>query len=64
VALIVCNEWTEQSDGDNTKNVSGLIIWRLDTANLDKVCVIGRTPSNEKAQAIADDLSKWCLENG
>jgi hypothetical protein len=62
VALIVRNEWTEQSDGDS-KNVSGLVIWRVDTTKLDKACAIGRTTSNEEAQAIADDLSKRCLEN-
>ena len=62
VALIVHNEWTEQSDGDS-KNVSGLVIWRVDTTKLDKACAIGRTTSNEEAQAIADDLSKRCLEN-
>ena len=61
VALIVRNEWTED-DGDDSKNVSGLVIWRVDTTKLDKACVIGRTTSNEEAQAIADDLSKQCLE--
>jgi hypothetical protein len=60
VALIVRNEWTEQSDG---KTVSGLVIWRVDTSKLDKACADGRTTSNEEAQAIADDLSKRCLEN-
>ena len=62
VALIVRNEWTEQSDDGDSKNVSGLVIWRVDTTKLDKACAIGRTTSNEEAQAIADDLSKQCLE--
>ena len=64
VALIVRSEWTEQSaaDGDNSQNVSGLVIWRVDATKLDKTCAIGRTTSNEEAQAIADDLGKRCLE--
>jgi hypothetical protein len=62
VALIARNEWTEQSDGGDSKNVSGLVIWRVDTTKLDKACAIGRTTSNEEAQAIADDLRKRCLE--
>jgi hypothetical protein len=45
VALIVRNEWTEQSDGDS-KNVSGLVIWRVDTSKLDKACAVGRTTSS------------------
>ena len=62
VALIVRNEWTEQSDDGDRKIVSGLVIWRVDTTKLDKACAIGRTPSNEEAQAIADDLRRRCLE--
>ena len=62
VALIVRNAWTEQSDDGDSKNVSGLVIWRVDTTKLDKACAIGRTTSNEEAQAIADDLRKRCLE--
>jgi hypothetical protein len=62
VALIVRNEWTEQSDSDS-KTVSGLVIWRVDTSKLDKASAIGRTTSIEEAQAIADDLIKRCLEN-
>ncbi len=62
-ALIVRMDWTEQSDAGGTKDVSGLIIWRVDTTKLDQACVIGRTTSNEEASAIADDLSKRCLEN-
>jgi hypothetical protein len=62
-ALIVRMDWTEQSDAGDTKDVSGLIIWRVDTTKLDQACVIGRMTSNEEASAIADDLSKRCLEN-
>jgi hypothetical protein len=60
-ALIVRMEWTEQSDDRGTKDLSGLIIWRVDTAKLDQACLIGKTTSNEEARAIADDLSKQCL---
>jgi hypothetical protein len=62
-ALIVRVEWTEQSDAGGTKDVSGLIIWRVDAAKLDQACPIGQTTSNEEARAIADDPSKRCLEN-
>jgi hypothetical protein len=62
VALIVRNDWTEQSDDGDSKNVSGLVIWRVDTTKLDKACAIGRTTSNEEAQAIADDVRKLCLK--
>jgi hypothetical protein len=60
-ALIVRMEWTDQSDDRGTKVVSGLIIWRVDTAKPDQACLIGQTTSNEQARAIADDLSKQCL---
>jgi hypothetical protein len=56
--LIVREEWTEQSD---LKNVSNLVIWRVDAAKLDEACFIGQTTSNDEARAIADDLSKQCL---
>jgi hypothetical protein len=41
---------------------SGLTVWRVDAANPDQACLIGKTTSNEEAQAIADDLSRGCLE--
>jgi hypothetical protein len=63
VALIVRVEWTEQSDAGDTKDVSGLAIWRVDAAKLDQACLVGQTTSNEEARAMADDLSKRCPEN-
>jgi hypothetical protein len=60
VALIVRNEWTEQPETD--KVVSGLVVWRVDTNNINAACAIGRTSSNEEAHKIADDLSTSCLE--
>jgi hypothetical protein len=62
-ALIVRMEWTEQSNADDTKVVSGLVIWRVNAVKLGRTCVIGQTTSNEEAQAIADDLNKRCLES-
>jgi hypothetical protein len=62
VALIVRNEW--QSDREQPdKLASGLVIWRVDPNKINAACAIGRTPSNEEAQAIADNLSGRCLEN-
>jgi hypothetical protein len=61
VALIVRNEWAEQPGAGDSKVVSGLVIWRVDTTRLDAACAIGRTASNKEAREIADDLSKRCL---
>jgi hypothetical protein len=61
VALIVRNEWTEQPE--TGKVVSGLVIWRVDPNKINAACAIGRTPSNEEAHRIADDLSTPCLES-
>jgi hypothetical protein len=60
VALIVRANWWERRED---KDISGLIIWRVDTTKLHDACVIGRTSSNEEARAIADDLNNTCLEN-
>jgi hypothetical protein len=62
VALIVRVEWTEQSDAGDTRDVAALTVWRVDAAKLDQACLIGQTTSNEEARAIADDLTKRCLE--
>ena len=60
VALIVRIARTDTSDPSGSKEMSDLIVWRVDIRKLDQTCLIGETPSNEEARAIADDLSKTC----
>jgi hypothetical protein len=63
IALITRMTWTDRSSSGDARDVSSLIVWRVDPFKLDKNCAIGKTTSNEQARAIADDLSKPCLEN-
>jgi hypothetical protein len=54
-ALIFRVRWTDQSTGLQSK--STLLVARVDGG---KVCIIGRTGSNDEARALADDVGRRC----
>ena len=64
VALIVrmAANRSDDSAANEIKELSGLLVLRVDTRKLDQTCAIGKTTSNDEALAIADDLSNTCYE--
>jgi TPR repeat protein/uncharacterized protein YecT (DUF1311 family) len=60
VALILRMTRFDESDSSGGKEISGLVVLRVDTKKLNQTCVVGETMLNEEARAIADDLSKTC----
>ena len=49
--------WTEPTDDGDNKQLSTLIVVRLQAG---AACEIGRSGNNETARAVADDAGKTC----
>jgi hypothetical protein len=59
VALVVR---MTKADFESDKEVTNLVVMRIDAGNLRQSCIIGEVKLNEEARALADDLRKTCPE--
>jgi hypothetical protein len=57
VALVVR---MTKADFESDKEVTNLVVMRIDASNLHQSCIIGEVKLNEEARALADDLRKTC----
>jgi hypothetical protein len=57
VALVVR---MTKTDLESNKEVTNLVVMRIDAKNLHQSCIIGEVKLNEEARALADDLSNMC----